>query len=515
VSAVPLPPAEKIEAKSNQQTAKVEVLSPTVGASYLSLAPGGPNENERFVLVEGSRGTSKTRSLLTILLARALNAPRSRWALARSTKTLLADTVLRTLEEQVFPAFNMKVPGGALSRQHRAEYILPNGAAFVPLSLDEQHRTQSAEYAGIYVAEVTEIPTENTVLSLAGALRQVVTRLDGKPHVHQLIADCNPASPSHWANQAAQPIDDELRRATTRDQWMKLLRFNYHTRPRKGQWKRIVTRVQDNPGYWDLEGWKYWDIGEAYHQTLAYLRGPLRRRWLDGEWTAAEGAVFEADFDARQHVIHDFDVPSDWPWWVFCDPGYDHPCAIPWFTMSPNGTVYVADLRYTGGAWISQHAAWIVERLQGRNVRGWFLDPRHGFSKTAQSPLTISEQFGSCGLKRFAPWPRKSGAQVEAHVNVVRQWLGEGKLKFFTSCTEAIAEMEAWKYKRNSNGERLTGDDQYEDKDNHFIDCLLGFAAIKPRFDGGIGSVVSPDLPKPRVGGVFSRRNIIAEVLGT
>jgi hypothetical protein len=456
--------------------------------------------------------TSKTRSLLTIIVLRALAAPFSRWALARSTKTLLADTVLRTLEEQVFPSLGIPVPGGQISRLHRTEYQMKNGSMIVPLSLDEQHRTQSAEYAGIYVAEVTEIPDENTVLSLAGSLRQVVNRLDGKPHVHQLIADCNPSSPSHWATKIAQPAPAGIRNVVTQKNYWRLQRYNLTKRPEGKEWKRIITRVMDNPGYWDFDKWDYTELGRGYYEnTLAYLKGPLRRRWLHGEWTAAEGAVFEADFDASKHVLPPFEVPSDWPWWVLCDPGYDHPCAIPWFTMSPNGTIYVADLRYEGGAWVSQHAAWITERLNGRTVRGWYLDPRHGFSKTAQSPLTISEQFAACGLKRFAPWPRKSGPQVEAHVNVVRQWLGEEKLKFFSTCEPAIAEMESWKYKRNSNGERLSGDDQYEDRDNHFIDCLLGFAAIKPEFEsGGSGFVPSRGCG---VGGVLKRRNILMEVL--
>jgi phage terminase large subunit len=65
------------------------------GDSYLPLATG--HIRDRFVLLEGPRGTSKTTGILSILLMRALRYPGSTWLLARSTRTRLTDTVLVTL----------------------------------------------------------------------------------------------------------------------------------------------------------------------------------------------------------------------------------------------------------------------------------------------------------------------------------------------------------------------------------------------------------------------------------
>ena len=58
--------------------------------SYLPLADWSIRDG--FVLIEGRRGTGKTRAILSILLARALAYPGSRWLLARSTRTRASST---------------------------------------------------------------------------------------------------------------------------------------------------------------------------------------------------------------------------------------------------------------------------------------------------------------------------------------------------------------------------------------------------------------------------------------
>src|SRR5690348_2197939 len=89
-----------------------------------------------FVFIEGPRGTAKTRSILTILVARLLAYPGSRLLLCRRTRVDLSKTVLVTLEEQVFPALGMQVPGGA-HRENRSEYSLSNGSMILPVGIDE------------------------------------------------------------------------------------------------------------------------------------------------------------------------------------------------------------------------------------------------------------------------------------------------------------------------------------------------------------------------------------------
>jgi phage terminase large subunit len=438
-----------------------------LGDCYLPLAAGRCEDS--FVLVEGNRGTGKTRAILSVVMARALRYPGSRWLLARSTRTRLSQSVLVTLEEQVFPAFGMEVPGEA-QRGQRTEYRLPNGSLLIPMGLDDQQRTQSVEVSGIYVAEAVELPRLEDVTALAGAMRQHVPGMDG----HQCIVDCNPGAPGHWLNEIAEPVPVEWRNVQTLEEYRRLV--DHAAKPAvEGRWKRVVTRHQDNPHYFDVTKWEWTKAGSAYLKTLEYLTGFLRKRWLDGVWAAAEGSVFP-EFDPARHVVAPMEIPDSWPVVVGIDPGYDHPCAILWFAASPNGTVYVVDELYRRGKSVQEHAEAIALKSRGRTVRSYYGDPQHAFSRTAQSPKSIAEQFAECRWPvRLMRWPRSTNK--EAMVEGVRELLRTDRLKVSSECRATIREFQTWAYRRTPGGELPKGDDQFEDRDNDCMDVVCGVVA--------------------------------------
>ncbi len=131
--------------------------------------------------VEGNRGSAKTRSILTILILRALRWPKSRWALWRSSRSRLTETVLETLETQVLPLFAMSVP----HVQNRTRYTLPNGSMLIPIGLDDIYRGTSAQFAGGYLNEGIEIGTLAEVESLISTLRQNSRPLQSAHHRYQ------------------------------------------------------------------------------------------------------------------------------------------------------------------------------------------------------------------------------------------------------------------------------------------------------------------------------------------
>lgn len=423
---------------------------------------------DQFVLVEGPRGTGKTRAILTLIVQQAMNVPGSRWLLVRSRRTRLTETVLVTLEEQVFPSLDVAVPGNA-SRETRHRYVLPNGSELITLGLDDPQRTQSLETCGVYVAECVEVANLDDVLALAGAMRQDL------PVRHRCICDCNPGAPGHWANRVAEPIPPHWRRVRCYGDYLRLVEHAYQP-AKEGCWKRIVTRHQDNPAYWDLDAWDWTDLGRRYLETLKHLRGHLRTRWLDGEWVAAEGTVFP-EFNERRHVITPFPIPQDWPIYLGYDPGYDHPTAILWFTVAPNGTLYITDEIYRPGLGVAEHARNIKARLGGRTPRRMFGDPQHLFSRTAQSPRSIADQLRDQGL-RFVPWPR-TGGNEETMIAAVRELLIQDRLKVFAPCQSTIDEFQSWSYRRDAQGATPAGDEKPEDRNNHAMDVVKGIVAAR------------------------------------
>lgn len=420
--------------------------------------------------------TAKTRSILSCLFAYAMNHPGAKIALCRSTRSLLTDSVMDTLETQVFPAFDTPVPGGAAQR-NRSDYVLSNGSRFILRSLDSESRGQSFECVKIYISEVSELESINDALAPYASLRQ-----PGYPS-RQLIMDVNPVAPGHWSNLASESVSDEYRNCNihTREDHHRAV-FRNRMAPKGGLWKRIITTHKDNPGYWDADVWDWTKAGAAYMRTLEKYTGWLRSRWLDGLWRAASGTVFGGDFMESRNVIEPFDWPSEWPLFVRNDPGYDHPTAIVWLGVSPSGVVYVMDEIYEGGKSVEQHADSIRTHNRGRTIRNYKLDPRHGFAKTAQSPKTIAEQYARAGIQ-FHPWPVFSGPAVHAIVNDLRQRLGAGKFKIFSHCVNTIREFQSWSYKRTKGGVTPAGDDAFEDKDNHAIDAIRSFIAENPSFE--------------------------------
>jgi phage terminase large subunit len=421
---------------------------------------------DREVLLEGRAGTSKTTGVLRKLIYRAERFPGSRHLVARQTRRSLTESVMVTFDRLV-------TPGHAayrdVQRTNRHSNDWPNGSTIVWGGLDNPEGLFSTEWDSVYVPEATET-NEDAWEKFGRAMR------NNKTDYHQRVADCNPNAPGHWLNQRATKADDMLRDVRTRLDYNRLQNFNHHQRVER--MRRLVSVHQDNPSYWDMDLWDWTDLGRQYVMgELASLTGHRRSRLFDGRWRSAEGTVFP-EFDEVRHVLS-FNVPRDWPIYVFFDPGYDHPCCVLWIAISPNGTYYVIDEIYGGGMQIPDVARAIHEHNAGRTVRGYYGDPQYIFNETQGSPKSIAQQFLEVEHPiTFFGWPR-TGHNAVSMVEAVRKRLTSQTLKVCANCTNTIGEFQSWSYKRTAKGELPPGDDQFEDRNNHAMDCVKGAVALE------------------------------------
>jgi hypothetical protein len=423
------------------------------------------------VLVEGRAGTSKTTGILVKLIADCERHEGCRVLICRQTRKSLSESVMVTFDRMIRPGHPAYK---AVQRINRHANEWPNGSTIVWGGLDNPAGLFSTEWDRVYVAEATEVPLDAWDL-FGRAMR------NNRTPYHQRIADCNPGPPGHWLNQRATPATDVLRDSwKTKADYDRLQVYNHHQVMQPGHpMRRLISVHQDNPAYWDAVHWRWLPLGEQFVMgTLAGMSGHNRARMFDGRWRAAEGSVYGAEFDETRNVISPFPIPADWPWYLGWDPGYDHPTAILWFAVAPNGTLYVVDEIYEGGKSVEEHCKAVHAHNGGRTVLRSYADPQHAFSRTAQSPETIASQAARHGV-RLVPWPRTAG-QEEAMVNKVRERMRHGTLKFFRTCTNAIREHQNWMYKRTAQGERPPGEDAFEDKDNHTCDVVKGVVAANP-----------------------------------
>lgn len=445
------------------------------------------------VFVEGPRGTSKSRGILTILLRRLFKYPGARLGIGRQFRSDLTKTILLTLEEEVFPAFGLSVPGGA-HRDNRSEYRLPNGSLILPFGIDQGIGALSLGITFAYLAEITEDGMrEESVLDVAGAMRW--TRSPERPTLPsytQMILDGNPTFPNHFANRTAEDVPHLLRAIRTREDYERLQTHNYAPAANPvHRWKRIITKHQDNPGYWDHAAWDWTEQGRGYvTQQLEGYKGFKRKRWLDGLWAAAEGAVYP-EFDEDKHVCDPFPIPRHWTCIVAKDPGRDHPDATILAAIAPNGRRYYAAESIVRQTTTAQDAAVLTKLCAPFNVAKKLGDPHYMFSNTkmSDSGRTIAQQMRDYGHV-FVPAPSaRNHAEMSQQVEMVRTGLttilsdGLPAIQLFRSCVKTINGFQSWGYVRNSRGEMTGGEDKFEDVGDDEMDCVRMIEADGPKFD--------------------------------
>ena len=216
------------------------------------------------IAISGPAGTGKSLGTLVKFNREAWEYAGSRMLIVRKVRADLAFSALVTLEKFILGEDNPICTN--VRREYRRVYHYPNGSEVVIAGMDRPTAVMSSEWDKIYVQEGVEL-SEDEFEALTTRLRSGVI-----PY-QQIIMDMNPDVPHHWILQ----------------------------RRDRGALKFYESRHEDNPAYWDGEGWT--PEGERYVLgTLERLTGVRYQRLRLGKWVVAEGAIYE-DWNAATHVM--------------------------------------------------------------------------------------------------------------------------------------------------------------------------------------------------------------------
>jgi phage terminase large subunit len=286
---------------------------------------------DREVMQEGPAGTGKTTASLMKMHIALLKYPASRWLILRKTHASLTATALVTYNEKVLhPLDGVRFFGGSGNRP--SEYRYPNKAVAVVGGMDRPEKHMSSDYDGIYVPEATDL-TLNDWESLTTRLRNNVM-----PY-QQIIGDCNPTYPEHWANKRMQA----------------------------GKTTRLISRHEDNPMLYDEAG-NVTPNGAAYMAALDALTGVRYLRLRKGIWAAAEGTVYQDAWDSATNLIDRFPIPREWPRFLSVDFGFTRAFVCQFWAQDPDGRIYLYREIYKTKTLVEDHAKKIIE------VAGWNRD---------------------------------------------------------------------------------------------------------------------------------------------
>lgn len=297
------------------------------------------------VLLAGPAGTGKSRAAMEKLHLMALLNPGMRGLIIRKTASSLTSSALKTWERDVvchaMADGSVWFHGG--STREPPAYRYTNGSTVAIGGMDKPIKVMSTEYDVAYVQEATEF-VEDEWESLTTRMRS------GRMSFQQILADCNPAHPTHWLRQRAA----------------------------RGQTVMLHSRHEDNPRYFEADGSMTVE-GVAYMARLDGLTGVRRLRLRDGIWAASEGVIYDG-WDEARHLIDPFDVPQDWPRFWSIDFGYVHPFVWQDWTRRPDGgLVLVREIFHTRRL-VEDHCAQIkrLHTVDGTEYGVW-TSPRPQF----------------------------------------------------------------------------------------------------------------------------------------
>ena len=273
-------------------------------------------------------------------------------------------------------------------------------------------------------------------ITLAGALLDEVALMP-RSFVEQAAArcsvpgsrlwfSCNPESPGHWF----------YREWILKAEEKKALRLQF--------------TMADNPGLTR-------EVLERY-QTM--FEGAFYRRFVLGEWVAAEGRVY--DFFDEGMVGEAPEGPME-RWYISCDYGTSNPTSMGLWGRKDGVWYRVAEYYYDSRSERRQktdqeYADALAKLAGGRDIRAVLLDP---------SAASFRET-----LRRRGWRVRRADNEVLSGIRTTARLLKAGRLVICRPCADAIREFSLYRWE-----ERGDGQDRVRKEDDHAMDEIRYFAA--------------------------------------
>ena len=273
-------------------------------------------------------------------------------------------------------------------------------------------------------------------LTLAGALldeaalmpRSFVEQTAARCSVQgsRLWFSCNPESPAHWFYR----------------EWV--------CKAEEKKALRIQFTMDDNPGLSDEV--------RARYRTM--FQGPFFRRFVLGEWVAAEGLVY--DF-FHEGMLQDAPEGELEDWHISVDYGTVNPTSMGLWGRRDGVWYRVAEYYYDARAQRRQKTdeeyAGDLERLAGgRHIRAVVADP---------SAASFCET-----LRRKGWRVRRADNEVLSGIRLTARLLKEGKLVICRGCQDAVREFSLYRWEERSDGQ-----DRPRKEHDHAMDEIRYFAA--------------------------------------
>ena len=255
----------------------------------------------------GARGGGKTDGVL------------GKWAIKESRyghnfNAIMFRKTAVSAEDAIERSKEIYGPLGGKFNEQKLRWRMPNGGRVAFSYLDnvsDANEYQGRNVTDAWIEESGQYPAPDPIDRLFGVLRSAA----GVPV--QMILTANPGgSGQHWIRERYKlvpfPVGPKLLSR-------KLADGSIH------KFAVIPSRITDNRLLLDRD--------PGYVSRLHLVGSPqLIKGWLDGDWTAIEGAFFDVWNEAK-HVVQPFSIPEDWARFRSADWGSASPFSIGWWAV--------------------------------------------------------------------------------------------------------------------------------------------------------------------------------------
>ena len=273
-------------------------------------------------------------------------------------------------------------------------------------------------------------------ITLAGALLDEVALMP-RSFVEQTAArcsvpgsrlwfSCNPESPGHWFYR----------------EWIQ--------KAEEKKALRLQFSMADNPGL----------SREVLERYQSMFEGTFYRRFVLGEWVAAEGLVYDF-FD--EDMVQDVPEGRMEEWYISCDYGTVNPTSMGLWGRRAGVWYRVKECYYDARAVHRQrtdeeHADALAELAGERSIRAVVADP------SAASFIEV--------LRRRGWRVRRAENEVLSGIRLTARLLKTGRLVICRGCQDAIREFSLYRWE-----DRDGGQDRVRKEHDHAMDEIRYFAA--------------------------------------
>ena len=280
---------------------------------------------DRLILYSGSTRSGKTVASVVEWLI---------WFMDRPGLHLIGGRTNRTVRDNVLSVIEALLPGQVHERTGQGDVMIAGRRALVVGMNDEQAagKIKGLTLESAYLDELTELPES--------AVAMVLSRLDSV--TASAIATTNPAGPGHWSYRAVLHND---------------------------VWSVERFRIADNAA----------NLDPGYEARMRATHDELWcRRYLDGEWVAASGAIYP-----NIPVWEQDGIPDVLQWHVGVDVGVTNATAAVLLAECMGDRLIVVDECYLDAGDRSEEQQWEelrawkteMEKVHGARINRWKVDP--------------------------------------------------------------------------------------------------------------------------------------------